>query len=98
MYWIEVEKYTVDYCSCAFYCNDSTHVLRFRFLIYSLQVTQHLAANEQHVILPWLKTFPKKAVDRAPHYLWPLGSIVLIYVSAATAEYYDHAESTSHRF
>jgi hypothetical protein len=57
-----------------------------------------LAANEQHVILPWIKTFPKKIADRAPHYMWPLGASVLIYVCAATTEYYDHEEENSHRF
>jgi hypothetical protein len=67
-------------------------------LFKKIKITQHLAANEQHVILPWLKTFPKKAMDRAPHYLWPLGSIAIIYVCSATAEYYDQAESYSHRF
>ena len=58
----------------------------------------HLAANEQHVIVPWLKTFPKKVADRVTTYLWPLGAFTLIYATMEWAEYKDHEEDYHHRF
>lgn len=69
-----------------------------RLFIYSFQITQHLSANEQHILLPWIKTFPKKMVDRVPIYLWPFGTIAFVYASIAITEKYDHDENYAHRF
>lgn len=48
--------------------------------------------------MPWLKTFPNKAVQRFPIYLWPVGSIAFVYATIAWSEAQDHAEDYEHRF
>lgn len=63
-----------------------------------MQITQHLAANEQDILWPWFKTFPKKFVDRIPTYMWPIGTFTLIYVSFEATTYYDQTEVLAHRF
>jgi hypothetical protein len=67
------------------------------FFLY-FQVTQHLAANEQNILLPWFKTFPKKLVDRAPVYAWPIGCFVAVYAIAAFTDSLDYAEDLEHRY
>jgi len=57
-----------------------------------------LAANEQQIIVPWVKTFPKKAVDRVPTYLWPFGTLAFVYAVIEVTEAADHAEDYAHRF
>lgn len=59
---------------------------------------QHIAANEQHVLLPWLKTFPKKMMDRVPTYLYPITSLILINIGSTVAFNADHQEEVSHRY
>ena len=62
------------------------------------QITQHIAANEQHVILPWIKTFPKKMMDRAPTYMYPITAAIMIQMGMAYALAGDHEEDVEHRF
>jgi len=63
-----------------------------------LQITQSLAANEQQIIVPWLKTFPKKMVERVPTYLWPFGTAAFVYGVIQITEAADKAEDYAHRF
>ena len=62
------------------------------------QITRMLSPHEQHIVYPWLKTFPKKVADRVPTYLWPLGMLTFTYASIATSRALDEAEDYEHRF
>lgn len=74
-------------------------MLKILLLSSSLaQITQHLAANEQQIIVPWFKTFPKKMVERVPTYLWPFGTVAFIYATIEITEAADRAEDYAHRF
>jgi hypothetical protein len=64
----------------------------------SFQITQHLAPDEQNVIVPWIKTFPKKMVDRFPTYLWPLGTVAFVYSVITVTDATDQAQDYAHRF
>ena len=62
------------------------------------QITKSISAHEQHIVGPWLKTFPKKVVERAPTYImFPGGAILLTYFSIARAQALTDAEDYSHR-
>jgi hypothetical protein len=63
-----------------------------------LQITMHLSMNEQQAVLPWIKTFPKKVVQRVPIYLWPFGSFAAIYGLVEFTNSWDYSEDISHRF
>lgn len=58
----------------------------------------HLSMNEQHIILPWVKTFPQKVVQRVPTYIWPFGTFGLIYGILEFTKSWDYSEDISHRF
>jgi len=58
----------------------------------------HLSPHEQHAVLPWIKTFPKKAVDRVPTYLWPFGALGMTYAIMVATDSVDAAEDYEHRF
>jgi len=62
------------------------------------QITQHISPYEQQVIMPWLKTFPKKAQQRFTTYLYPFSAIAISYAVVAWSEAADHAEDYQHRF
>jgi hypothetical protein len=69
------------------------------FLTYPFfQITMHLSPYEQQALIPWIKTFPKKAVARVPVYLWPVGTLAFIYGIMASTEMRDQAEDLEHRF
>eukprot|EP00541_Cyclophora_tenuis_P002563 CAMPEP_0116541356 /NCGR_PEP_ID=MMETSP0397-20121206/439_1 /TAXON_ID=216820 /ORGANISM="Cyclophora tenuis, Strain ECT3854" /LENGTH=98 /DNA_ID=CAMNT_0004065293 /DNA_START=41 /DNA_END=337 /DNA_ORIENTATION=- len=63
------------------------------------QVVRSLSPFEQHAIMPWIKTFPKKLVERAPMYFFnvvlPL-SIAYGMIGACGAA--EEAEIMKHRF
>mmetsp|Transcript_29734 Transcript_29734/g.71995 ORF Transcript_29734/g.71995 Transcript_29734/m.71995 type:complete len:103 (-) Transcript_29734:280-588(-) len=62
------------------------------------QITKSISAHEQHIVGPWLKTFPKKVVERAPTYIIYLGgAIALTYGSIWRAQSLTDAEDYSHR-
>ena len=78
-----------------FTTNDDTHP--FAGFCHA-QITRSISAHEQHPVGPWLRTFPKKVIDRAPTYIiWLGGSLSLAYVSIATAQALTDAEDRSHR-
>jgi hypothetical protein len=58
----------------------------------------HLSPHEQMPVLPWLKTFPKKAVDRFPTYLWPIGAVTIVAVIMEWSDTTDAHEDYVHRF
>jgi len=58
----------------------------------------HLSPYEQQIIVPWLKTFPKKTVDRFPTYMYPFSSLAFVYVVMVWSEAEDHKEDYAHRF
>jgi hypothetical protein len=58
----------------------------------------HLSPHEQQPVLPWLKTFPKKTVDRFPAYLWPIGSFAIVAGIMSWSESTDQLEDFVHRF
>jgi hypothetical protein len=62
------------------------------------QITMHLSPHEQKILIPWLKTFPKKTVDRFPTYLWPISALGLVYVTIVWTEAEDFQEDYAHRF
>jgi hypothetical protein len=57
-----------------------------------------LSADEQNILSPWIKTFPKKMADRFPTYLWPLTTMVVVYGVVTVTDAIDHAEDYAHRF
>mmetsp|Transcript_14813 Transcript_14813/g.41279 ORF Transcript_14813/g.41279 Transcript_14813/m.41279 type:complete len:101 (-) Transcript_14813:204-506(-) len=62
------------------------------------QITRSISAHEQHIVAPWLKTFPKKVIRRAPTYIiYPGGALVLTYGSIKLASDATAAEDYSHR-
>eukprot|EP00934_Nitzschia_sp_Nitz4_P007177 Nitzschia sp. Nitz4//scaffold232_size35869//29635//30304//NITZ4_007814-RA/size35869-processed-gene-0.20-mRNA-1//-1//CDS//3329543351//7167//frame0 len=62
------------------------------------QITQSITQHEQQIVVPWLKTFPKKTIERAPSYIiWVGGSLGLMYGSIARADALTHAEDFKHR-
>jgi hypothetical protein len=58
----------------------------------------HLSPYEQQIIAPWLRTFPRKIVQRAPHYIWPLGMVGTVIGIQMWADAAYHAENYKHRF
>jgi hypothetical protein len=71
---------------------------RVSSLFAYFQITMHLSMNEQQAVLPWIKTFPKKVVQRVPIYLWPFGSFAAIYGLVEFTNTWDYSEDISHRF
>ena len=65
---------------------------------FFFQITMHLSMNEVQPLVPWIKTFPKKVVDRVPTYLWPVGSFAIIAGIMQWSEAKDQAEDYEHRF
>jgi hypothetical protein len=73
-------------------------VLKLFSVILNWQITRTISAHEQHPVGPWLKTFPKKTIERAPSYiLWVGGSAGLTYGSISLADGLTKAEDYSHR-
>jgi hypothetical protein len=68
------------------------------FVDFCLQITMHLSPHEQKILIPWLKTFPKKVVDRFPLYLWPISSMALVYATMVWTDAEDYMEDYVHRF
>jgi hypothetical protein len=75
-----------------------TNLLTPDAFLLALQVTQHLSSHEQNILLPWIKTFPKKLVDRAPVWAWPIGTMAAVYGIASYVDSLDYAEDLEHRF
>ncbi|GKZ01123.1 hypothetical protein MPSEU_001063900 [Mayamaea pseudoterrestris] len=62
------------------------------------EITMHLSPYEQKIIAPWLRTFPKKVMQRYPYYLWPLSMVVTVVIVQELGDAADHAEDFQHRF
>lgn len=62
------------------------------------EITMHLSPYEQKAVLPWLKTFPKKVVDRVPTYTWPFGCMAMTWFIVYWCDSTDEAENRHHRF
>jgi hypothetical protein len=58
----------------------------------------HLSPYEQQILAPWLRTFPKKVVQRVHYYLWPTGMFAFVYLVQQWGDAADHAEDYQHRF
>ena len=58
----------------------------------------HLSMHEQHAITPWIKTFPKKCVQRVPVYMWPVGTAVFTIGVIEYTKAWDYQEDLEHRF
>eukprot|EP00538_Stauroneis_constricta_P001639 CAMPEP_0119557676 /NCGR_PEP_ID=MMETSP1352-20130426/9271_1 /TAXON_ID=265584 /ORGANISM="Stauroneis constricta, Strain CCMP1120" /LENGTH=101 /DNA_ID=CAMNT_0007604815 /DNA_START=47 /DNA_END=352 /DNA_ORIENTATION=+ len=62
------------------------------------QITRTVSAHEQHPVGPWLKTFPKKVIERAPSYMiWVGGTLALSYAVVADAQAKTDAMDYAHR-
>ena len=73
--------------------------LTFFLFCCSLQITRHMSPHEIHPVGPWLKTWPKKVVDRAPTYImYPGGCALLTYMIVSTTAGIAHAEERAHRY
>ncbi|KAL7464491.1 hypothetical protein ACHAXS_004826 [Conticribra weissflogii] len=63
------------------------------------QVTRHLSPFEQQVMVPWLKTFPKRAyakfADSGPYLV---GTFILVWGTAELSDAADAAQDRSYRY
>ncbi|KAL7550884.1 hypothetical protein ACHAWF_014088 [Thalassiosira exigua] len=63
------------------------------------QITRHLSPFEQQIMVPWLKTFPKRAwakfSDSGPYLVC---TAALVYGTAAWADAADEAQDRSYRY
>lgn len=57
-----------------------------------------LSPHEQHVITPWLKTFPRKFVQRISVWAWPVTMFTYTYWVIASSDAQDYQEEFQHRF
>ena len=66
---------------------------------YILQVTRHLSPFEQQIVMPWLKTFPKRAYakfsDSGPYIVV---TAIIVYGTAAASDAADAAQDKSYRY
>eukprot|EP00804_Cyclotella_cryptica_P002615 CCRYP_010442-RA/>CCRYP_010442-RA protein AED:0.12 eAED:0.12 QI:50/1/1/1/1/1/3/643/98 len=63
------------------------------------QITRHLSPFEQQIILPWLKTWPKRAYDKfADSGPYLVTTFVLVYGIAAASDAADAAQDRSYRY
>mmetsp|Transcript_23682 Transcript_23682/g.47091 ORF Transcript_23682/g.47091 Transcript_23682/m.47091 type:complete len:94 (+) Transcript_23682:57-338(+) len=63
------------------------------------QVTRHLSPFEQQIVVPWLKTFPKRAYakfsDSGPYIVV---TAIIVYGTAAASDAADAAQDKSYRY
>ncbi|KAL7475722.1 hypothetical protein ACHAW6_001631 [Cyclotella cf. meneghiniana] len=63
------------------------------------QVTRHLSPYEQQIILPWLKTWPKRAYDKfADSGPYLVSTFIIVYGVAAASDAADAAQDRSYRY
>lgn len=67
--------------------------------LFPKQVTRHLSPFEQQIIMPWLKTFPKRAYakfsDSGPYLVV---TAAIVYGTAAASDAADKAQDKSYRY
>ncbi|KAL3761000.1 hypothetical protein ACHAWU_004620 [Discostella pseudostelligera] len=63
------------------------------------QITRHLSPYEQQIMMPWLKTFPKRAwekfSDSGPYLI---GTALIVYGTVVGSEAADQAQDRSYRY
>ncbi|KAL7496579.1 hypothetical protein ACHAWT_004753 [Skeletonema menzelii] len=63
------------------------------------QVTRHLSPFEQQIVMPWIKTFPKRAYakfsDSGPYLV---ATTIIVYGTAALSDAADAAQDKSYRY
>ncbi|KAL3785096.1 hypothetical protein ACHAW5_006790 [Stephanodiscus triporus] len=63
------------------------------------QIIRHLSPYEQQIIMPWLKTWPKRAwakfSDSGPYLI---GTFMIVYGTVVGAEAADKAQDHSYRY
>ncbi|KAL7568770.1 hypothetical protein ACA910_021760 [Epithemia clementina (nom. ined.)] len=62
------------------------------------EIRMHLSMHENQPIYPWLLTFPKKVSQRAYRYVWPFGSLMIIYAIQVYGKEGERQEDFEHRF
>ena len=58
----------------------------------------HLSPYLLKPVAPWIKTFPKKVMDRVPVYVWPIGTVSLTYGIMVWADGAQHRDEFQHRY
>ena len=63
------------------------------------QVTRHLSPYEQQIVMPWLRTFPKRAYEKfMGSFVYWGGAAVLTLGTASLSDSLDAAQDREHRF
>ena len=63
------------------------------------QVTRHLSPYEQQIVMPWLRTFPKRAYEKfMGSFVYWGGAAVLTLGTASLSDAADAAQDREHRF
>jgi len=63
------------------------------------QVTRHLSPYEQQIMMPWVRSFPKRAYDKfTDSVVYWAGSAVIVLVTAHLSDAADAAQDREHRF
>jgi len=62
------------------------------------QISMHVSSSLLHPVAPWIKTWPKKIVDRVPVYAWPFATVSIIYGTVVWADAADAQEQYDHRY
>lgn len=70
-----------------------------RYQSSSSQVTRHLSPFEQQIVMPWIKSFPKRAYakfsDSGPYLV---ATTIIVYGTAALSDAADAAQDKSYRY
>mmetsp|Transcript_40027 Transcript_40027/g.81735 ORF Transcript_40027/g.81735 Transcript_40027/m.81735 type:complete len:95 (-) Transcript_40027:229-513(-) len=63
------------------------------------QITRHLSPYEQQAVVPWLRSFPKRAFDKfSDTFMYWGGAGVIVFGTAAWSDAADAAQDREHRF
>ena len=63
------------------------------------QITRHLSPYEQQIVMPWLRTFPKRAYEKfMGSFVYWGGAAVLTLGTASLSDSLDAAQDREHRF
>jgi len=63
------------------------------------QITRHLSPYEQQIVMPWLRTFPKRAYEKfMGSFVYWGGAAALTLGTASLSDSLDAAQDREHRF
>ena len=63
------------------------------------QITRHLSPYEQQIVMPWLRSFPKRAYEKfMGSFVYWGGAAVLTLGTASLSDSLDAAQDREHRF